>query len=184
MHHILVTRKPEFEKTMGHLAQGLAGIRTGRAHPGLVENISVMAYGVATPLKNLATISIPEFTMLQIEPWDHGVVKDIERALTLADLGSSPNVDGKVLRLKMPALNEESRKKMVKMMKEKLEEARVSVRSVREDVRHEVQKLEKEKEISEDERFKIFDELDGLTKEFTSKIDEMGEGKEGEIMTI
>lgn len=184
MHQLLSTRKNDFERVLEHLREELAGLRTGRAHPGLVEHISVTAYGTQQPLKSLASVGVPDAQTLQIEPWDQSLVKDIERALTVADLGSAPNVDGKIIRLKMPQMNEETRKRMVKMMGEKLEEARVAVRQVREDIRRDVQKQEKDKTISEDERFKIFDELDKLTKDIGGEIDAMGEKKEEDIMTI
>lgn len=184
MHQLLSSRKGDFDKALDHFRTGLGSLRTGRAHPGLVENISVTAYEAQQPLKNLASITVPDSQTLQIEPWDQSVIKDVERAIAQADLGSQPNVDGKIIRLKMPQMTEETRKRMVKVMKEKLEEARVAMRQIREDIRHEVQKMEKAKEISEDERFKIFDELDKLTKDFVSQIDEMGASKEKDIMTI
>ncbi|KKW37190.1 MAG: Ribosome-recycling factor [Candidatus Giovannonibacteria bacterium GW2011_GWA2_53_7] len=184
MHQLLSTRKEGFEKTLEHLRGELGGLRTGRAHPGLVEGVMVTAYGSTQPLRNVASVTVPDAQTLQIEPWDQSIVKDVERALTQADLGSNPNVDGKIIRLRMPQMNEETRKKMVKMMKEKLEDARVVMRQIREDVRHDVQKMEKDKTISEDERFKIFDELDQLTKEMVGEIDALGAQKEADIMTI
>ncbi|HBL39639.1 TPA: ribosome recycling factor [Candidatus Uhrbacteria bacterium] len=184
MHQFLSTKKSDFERVLEHLLGELSGLRTGRAHPGLVEHIMVSAYGTEQPLKSLASVGVPDAQTLQIEPWDQSLVKDIERALSQADLGSSPNVDGKILRLKMPQMTEENRKRMVKVVGEKLEEARVAVRQVREDIRRDVSKAEKEKNLSEDERFKIFDELDRMTKETVSAIDAAGERKEADIMTI
>ena len=184
MHQLLSGRKSDFERVLEHLREGLSGLRTGRAHPGLVESVMVTAYGTQQPLKSLASVGVPDAQTLQIEPWDQSIVKDVERALTQADLGCAPNVDGKIIRLKMPSMTEEGRKKMVKMVGEKIEEARVAVRQVREDIRHDVQKMEKDKTISEDERFKIFDELDKLTKEIVGEIEAIGEQKEKDIMTI
>lgn len=184
MHQFLAPHKAQFEKSLDHLRGELSGLRTGRAHPGLVEGVMVSAYGTMQPLRNVASVTVPDAQTLQIEPWDQSVVKDVEKALTQADLGSTPNVDGKILRLRMPPMTEENRKKMVKMMKEKLEDARVVMRQIREDVRRDVAKMEKEKTISEDERFKIFDELDKLTKDMVGQIDQMGDEKEAEIMTI
>jgi len=184
MHHILNDRKGDFDKSIDHLSNELSGLRTGRAHPGLVENITVIAYETATPLKSLASIAVPDSRTLQIEPWDQGIIKDVEKALTQAQVGSNPNVDGKIIRLTMPQMTEETRKKIVKVVKEKLEEARVAIRQIREDIRKEVQKMEQAKEVTEDERYKIFDELDTMTKEFVTTIDEKGVTKEKEIMTI
>ncbi len=184
MHQFLSTKKSNFERVFEHLHSELSGLRTGRAHPGLVEHIMVSAYGIEQPLKSLASVGVPDAQTLQIEPWDQSLVKEIERALSQADLGSSPNVDGKILRLKMPQMTEENRKRMVKVVREKLEEARVAMRQVREDIRRDVSKAEKDKHLSEDERFKIFDELDRMTKEMVSAIDAAGEKKETDIMTI
>lgn len=184
MHQRLNEYKLHFDKVMDFLNDEMRGVRTGRAHPGLVEGVRVMVYGTETPIKQVATVTVPDARTLQIEPWDQGVVKDIERALTLADLGSTPNVNGKIIRLAMPALNEESRKKMMKLVKEKLEDARVKLRQIREDARHVIQKLEKDHEIAEDEKFKVLDELDKMTRDFIGKVDEVGVGKEDEIMTV
>jgi ribosome recycling factor len=184
MHQLLTTKKADFDKAFERLLEELSGLRTGRAHPGLVENVMVPAYGSSMSLKSLATVTIPDSRTIQIEPWDQGVVKDIEKALTQAGLGSNPNVDGKIIRLVMPQMTEENRKKMVKLAGEKLEEGRVSMRQVREDIRKEVQKMEQDKSIPEDEKFKLLDELDKMTKDFVSQIDAAGKKKEEEIMTI
>jgi ribosome recycling factor len=184
MHQFLVGKKLVFESTLDHLKEELAGLRTGRAHAGLVEHIMVEAYGTQSPLKSLAMVSVPESRMLQVEAWDASIVKDIERALTVADLGAVPQMDGKLIRLVLPSMTEETRKKMVRVMKEKLETARVSFRQTREDIRKEVATMEKDKKISEDERFRLLDELDKLTKEFTDTVEKIGEEKEHEIMTI
>ncbi|MBI2484570.1 ribosome recycling factor [Candidatus Uhrbacteria bacterium] len=184
MHQFLVGKKSGFEDAIAHLRDEMAGLRTGRAHPGLVEHVVVEAYGTQSPLKALAMVSIPESRTLQIEAWDAGIVKDIERALSAADLGASPHMDGKIIRLVLPTMTEETRKKMVRLMKEKVESARVSLRQSREDIRKEVSAMEKDKKISEDERFKIFDELDRMTKEFTDMVEKISEEKEREIMTV
>lgn len=184
MHQFLVAKKDGFEQTLAHLREELTGIRTGRAHPGLVEHVMVEAYGSQSPIKSLASVSVPDARTLQIEPWDGAIVKDVERALSQADLGASPQLDGKIIRLTMPTMTEETRKKMVKLMKEKLEASRVSLRQVREDIKKESQQMEKDKKIGEDERFKIQDELDKLTKEYNEKIDALGAEKEKDIMTI
>ena len=184
MHPILTDRKPEYESMLDHLQGELNQLRTGRASPALVENVPVEAYGSIMNVKGLASISVPDAKTLVIDPWDKGVLKPIEKALQQAGLGMSPVVDGKIIRLVMPQMNEENRREMVKMMKEKIEEARVGVRSVREKTRERVGKMEKDKEIGEDDKYKLWEELDRMTKDYVGKVDQMGEDKEKEIMTI
>lgn len=181
MHTLLIARKSDFEKTLAHLAEELSGLRTGRAHPALVEHMNVVAYQTTMPLKSLATISVPDARTLQIEPWDQATIKDIERAISESSLGIHPTVDGKVLRLVMPVMTEEMRMRLVKVLKEKSEEARVAVRQVREDIRKE---LQKDEAMSDDEKFKIQDELDKLTKEYVETVEEMAKKKEEEVTTV
>lgn len=169
---------------MEHLRTELFGIRTGRAHPGLVEGVSVAAYDTQSPLKSLASVTVPDARTLQIEPWDASIVKNVEKALVDANLGMNPTVDGKILRLTMPQMTEENRKQMVRMVKEKAEDARVALRQVREEVRHAVQQLEKAKEVTEDERYKMFDEVDKMTKQYVERVDSMAGDKEKEVLTI
>jgi len=121
---------------------------------------------------------------MNVEPWDKSLLQTIEKAIRDADIGISPSVDGEVVRINIPPMTEENRKQIVKKVKEKMEDARVSVRSTRETLRDEVNRMEKEKEISEDEKFKILDEIDKATKEFTQEIDEIATTKEEEIMTV
>ena len=120
--------KPQFQKAIDHLAKELSTIRTGRATPALVEDLEVEAYGAKQPLKALASISTPDAKTVQIESWDASVVKDIELAIQKSNVGISPNVDGKIIRLIIPMMTDESRQKMVKVLKEKLEEGRIAVR--------------------------------------------------------
>lgn len=184
MHAVIEEQRPRFAKAVEYLQGELASIRTGRATPALVEDIMVEAYGAQTPVKGLASINIPDSKTLVIDPWDKGVIKDIEKAVRDADLGISPVVDSNVVRLVMPEMTEENRKEMVKKMKEKLEEARVSIRSAREELRGKVMKMEKDKEISEDEKYKLQEEIDKETKKYTQQVEEVGKNKEEEIMTI
>lgn len=177
---ILNEAKPDFQKALEHLTQELAGIRTGRATPALVENIEVEAYGARQPLKALASISTPDAKTVQVEPWDASVVKAIESAMQKADLGINPNVDGKIIRLIMPMMTDETRQNMVKLMKEKLEEAKISVRGRREETK---KKIEREID-AEDEKRRALEELDKFVKELNSQIEEMGKKKEAEITTI
>lgn len=166
------------------MQQELASLRTGRATPALVEDISVPAYDSTMDLKSVASTTVQDAKTLVIEPWDKSLLQAIEKAVRDADIGISPAIDGEIVRINMPPMTEENRKQLVKKMKEMLEETRVRIRGVREAIRDEVFKKEKEKEIGEDEKFKILDELDKLTKEYTEKVEELGKKKEGEIMTI
>lgn len=184
MQPIISENKPRYEKVIEYLQGELATIRTGRANPALVEDVTVTAYGSETPLKGLATINVPDSKTLTIEPWDKSILKDIEAAIQKADLGLNPNVDSDIIRLVMPEMTEDNRKDMVKRMKEKLEEARVKVRQVREDLRDQIGKMEKDKEISEDEKYSMQEDVDKVTKEFSERIDEIGKQKEAEIMTV
>ncbi|NQV12638.1 ribosome recycling factor, partial [Candidatus Uhrbacteria bacterium] len=135
-------------------------------------------------LKNLAAIATPDSSTIQIEPWDAGVVKDIEKALTEANLGMMPSVVGKVIRLNVPPLTEDTRKDLVKMIGKKVEEARIAVRNVRDDIKKTVEHMEKEKEIAEDERYQLQEELDVMTKETNDKLEALGKEKELQVMTV
>ena len=181
---LLTEKKPEFEQVVLHYANELGALRSGRANPALVERVMVEAYGSTMPLKGVASVSVPDAKTLAIDPWDAGLVKDIERALVLADLGITPTVQGKTIRLVMPMMTEERRKQLVKVVKEKAEEARVAARAVREKIRDTVLGMEKNKEIAEDERYRLQDELDKMTKQFNEEIEKLAMEKEQEIMTV
>jgi ribosome recycling factor len=184
MHALLSRKKPDFEAAIDHLQKELGGLRTGRATPALVEDISVSAYDAMMEIKGLASIQSQDAKTLIIDPWDKGLLRNIEKGIRDAGVGLSPVVDGTVIRIVMPSMTEENRKVMVKKMKEFLEEARIALRQVREDARDAAGKMEKDKEISEDEKFKLIDEIDKMTKEFNERIDQIGEKKEVEIMTV
>lgn len=177
---IIDETKPQFVKVIEHLVNELGAIRTGRASAAILEPVQVEAYGALQPIKALATITTPDAKTILIEPWDASVVKLIETAITKSDVGINPVVDGKSLRLNMPMMTEETRLKMVKLAKEKLEDARVSLRRIREDVRKDLGKMEG----GEDEKRRIEELLEKTVKEYTGKIEEMGEKKEKEITTI
>ncbi|MEK9155174.1 MAG: ribosome recycling factor [Patescibacteria group bacterium] len=177
---IIDDAKPQFTKAIEHLVSELGSIRTGRASAAILEPVQVEAYGALQPIKALATITTPDSKTILIEPWDASVVKSIETAIAKSDVGINPVVDGKSLRLNMPMMTEETRLKMVKIMKEKLEDARVSLRKVREEVRKEIAKAEG----GEDEKRRLEEALEKTVKEYSAKIDEMGDKKEKEITTI
>lgn len=166
------------------LEEDLAGIRTGRAHPALVEKLSVEYYGMPTPLVQLASISIPEPRMILIRPFDAATLKTIERGILASDLGLTPNNDGKQIRLNLPPLTEERRRDLVKLVHNRLEEARVAVRNVRRDMIKDLREFEQEKMISEDELKKGEEELQKITDHFIQEINQVGEKKEKEILEV
>ncbi len=166
------------------LEEDLAGIRTGRATPALVERLEVEYYGTPTPLMQLASISVPEPRQLLIKPFDPSTLRAIERAIQKSDLGINPNNDGKNIRLILPPLTEERRRELVKVVHHRVEEARVAIRNVRRDVKRDLKEFEDEKLISEDERKRAEDQLDDLTKEYIEKAEALGERKEKEVMEV
>ena len=184
MHTLLVEKKPEFQAAVEHFQKELASLRTGRATPMLIEDIKVSAYDSPMEIKGLASISVQDSKTLIVDPWDKSLLQAIEKAIRDEDIGISPAVDGTVIRIVLPMMTEENRKRLVKQMKEKVEETKVRIRGVRESMRDQINQMEKEKEISEDEKFKMFDELDKLTKETTTQVEEAGAKKEVEIMTV
>lgn len=162
----------------------LSAIRTGRASPALVERLSVEYYGAPTPLRQLASISVPEPRQLMIKPFDASSLKDIERAILASELGLTPNNDGKVIRLNLPILTEDRRRDLARVVSHRNEEARVAVRNVRRDLIKDLREFEKEKLISEDDLKHGEDELQKLTDEMIKELDKIGENKEKEIMEV
>ena len=166
------------------LSEDLAGVRTGRASPALVERLSVDYYGTPTHLIQLATISAPEPRSLMIKPFDLGSIKDIEKAIRASNLGLNPNSDGKVIHLNLPPLDEERRRELVKHMHHRLEEARVAVRNIRRDLHNDIRDYEKEKLITEDDLKRGEEDLQKLTDKFIEDIGKHGYNKELEIMEV
>jgi ribosome recycling factor len=166
------------------LEEDLAGIRTGRASPALVERLHVEYYGMPTPLMQLATINIPEARQIQIRPFDATSLKAIEKAILASELGLTPNNDGKIIRLNIPPLTEERRRDLVKVVHNRLEESRIAVRNVRRDLIKDLRDFEKEKLISEDDLKKAEEELQKLTDKYIQNIDAVGAHKEKEIMEV
>jgi len=162
----------------------LSGIRTGRASPALVERLQVEYYGVATPLMQLATISVPEARALLIRPFDPSTLKTIERAILASELGLTPNNDGKVIRLNLPPLTEERRRDLVKVVHNRAEEGRVAIRNVRRDLVKELREFEHEKMISEDDLKRGEEELQKLTDRMIQQIDAIGDRKQKEILEV
>ncbi len=166
------------------LEEDLAGIRTGRASPALVERLSVDYYGVPTSLVQLATISVPESRQLLIRPFDASTLRDIERAILVSDLGLTPNNDGKTIRLNLPPLTEERRRDLVKIVHNRVEEARVAIRNIRRDSIKDLREFEQEKLISEDELRRGEAELQKITDRYIEIVNAAGERKEKEVMEV
>ncbi len=184
MHAYLIAKKPQFQSAIDHLKKEFGALRTGRATPALVEDVPVAAYGSIMEVKGLASINTPDARSLVIDPWDKALIPNIEKGIRDAGIGLNPAVDGQVIRVMIPQMTEESRMRIVKLLKEKMEDARIRLRAAREEAREEILKKEKANEFTEDEKFKLFDELDKVTKDFTDEVSALGEQKEAEIMTI
>lgn len=164
--------------------EDLSGIRTGRAHPALIEKLPVEYYGVPTALIQLASISVPDPRSLLIRPFDASTLKAIERGIMASDLGLTPNNDGKSIRLNLPALTEERRRDLVKLVHSRAEDARVAVRNIRRDIIKDLRDYEQEKMISEDEQERGEEEIQKITDRYIEKINAIGERKEKEILEV
>jgi len=181
---IFLDASERMEKAMEVLERDLRVLRSGRATPGLVENIRVEYYGTPTSLRELATISAPEPRLVVIKAFDPSSVKDIERAILKSELGITPSSDGKIIRLAIPPLSEERRRQVVNLAREKCEEVRVALRNVRRDAHRRSDQSEKKKILSEDEARKLKDEIHNDMKTFESKVTTLMEKKEKEIMEV
>jgi ribosome recycling factor len=179
---------PVVEKKMKAVSEGLrqelATIRTGRASPSLVEHLKIDYAGVPTPLNQIAGISVPEARLLVIQPWDPGSLHSIEQAIQKSDLGLNPINDGRLIRLNIPALNEERRLELTKMVHKRLEERRVAVRNLRRDAQEEIKKEEKNKLISQDESRRLQDHLQKVTDTFILVAEKIAQEKEKELMQV
>ena len=176
--------KEKMGKSIDSLASEYTSIRAGRANPHILDKITVDYYGQPTNLQSVANISVSEARTLVIQPWEASLIKEIEKAIMVADIGITPNNDGKVIRLSFPELTEERRKELVKDVKKKGEGAKVAIRNIRRDANDMIKKQQKANEISEDEQKDAEDEIQKMTDEFIAKIDTMVEDKSKEIMTV
>ena len=178
----------QFEEKMGKSLDSLASeyttIRAGRANPHVLDKITIDYYGQPTNLQSVANISVSEARTLVIQPWEASMVKEIEKAILVSDLGLTPNNDGKVIRLTFPELTEERRKELVKDVKKKGENAKVAIRNIRRDANDTIKKQQKANEISEDEQKDAENEIQKLTDDFVAKVDRMIDEKSKEIMTV
>jgi ribosome recycling factor len=174
----------KMEQAVAHLKDDLAGIRTGRAAPAVINRVTVEYYGTPVPLNQLAGVSVPEPRLLLIQPFDKNAISSIERAIMQSDLGITPSNDGNLIRLAFPPLTEERRKELVKQVHHRAEESRVAVRNVRRHAKEEMEKLERDGAISQDDLIRAEKELQKLTDRFVTEVDEIQGHKEQELMEV
>jgi ribosome recycling factor len=184
MNDLISVFKPDFQKTIEHLRTELTSIRTGRASAALVENIQIEAYGSNMSVKGVAGIGVPDAKTITVDPWDKSLIKNIEKGIRDAGVGLNPVNEGTLLRIVIPQLSEENRRELAKVIGEKVEEARERVRGTREECKETIILAERDKEIAEDERYKLTDELEKLVGQYNDELKKIGEDKEKEIMTI
>ena len=174
----------KMEKTLNNLLEEYSGIRAGRANPHVLDKLRVDYYGTPSPIQSVANVSVPEPRMIQIQPWEASMVKEIEKAIICSDLGINPTNDGKLIRLVFPELTEERRKELAKDIKKKGEEAKVAARNIRREAIDSIKKAGKEDGISDDEVKDLEDDAQKLTDKFIAKIDDAVETKSKEILTV
>jgi ribosome recycling factor len=180
----LAQAKTRMEKAVEDFRKDLASVRTGRANVSLLDQVRVDYHGTPMPINQLGTLSVPDPTIIVIQPWDPSAVPLIDKAIRTTDLGLNPTNDGKVLRVPIPTLTEERRKDLVKHIHKVLENHRTAVRNIRRDIKEAVEKLEKEKKISEDDKKRTLDELEKVTHSETKKIEDLSAAKEKEVLEI
>jgi ribosome recycling factor len=176
--------KDHMEKSIQALEKSFSKVRTGRASLSLLDGIKVEYYGDPTPINQLASLSVPESRLIVISPWDNNVIQSIEKAIQKSDLGLTPSNDGKVIRISIPALTEERRKELVKVVKKMAEECKIKLRNARRDANDQFKSLKKDNEISEDKMYDYQDEVQKLTDKYIEKTDKVLAAKEKEIMEI
>ena len=184
MEELIMTYEDKMEKSLDNLYSEYTSIRAGRANPHILDKITVDYYGTPTPLQQVGNISVPEARMIVIQPWEASILKDIEKALLMSDLGLTPTNDGKMIRLVFPELTEERRKELVKDVKKKGENAKVAVRNIRRDAMDAIKKKGKEDGILEDEIKEYQDDVQKSTDKYVAKIDAAVEEKSKEILTV
>jgi len=179
---ILLDVEERMEKAIGVLKSALAGIRTGRANPGLVDSLKVEVYGSLCPIKQVAAVGAPEPNQIVVRPYDPGTLKDIEKAIQTSDLGLNPQSDGRVIRLVVPALSGDVRRKMVGRIRELSEETKVAIRNIRRDGNRTADLSEKDKTLSEDQRDDVKEEIQNLTKQYESQATNLAKTRETEVL--
>ncbi|QGJ72223.1 Ribosome-recycling factor [Planctomycetales bacterium 10988] len=179
---IQLDAEERMEKAIDVLKKALAGIRTGRANPGLVDSLRIEVYGSQTPIKQLASVGVPEPQQITIRPYDPSTIKDIEKAIIASDLGLTPVGDGRVIRLNVPPLSAEVRRKLVARIKELSEEAKISIRNIRREANKAADQEQKDKALTEDDRDRCKDEIQNLTKQYEGQATELADAKEQEVL--
>ena len=181
---VITTAKEKMNKTLAVIQKDLTTLRAGRANPQILDKITVDYYGTPTPINQVGNISVPEPRMLMISLWDSKMIPLVEKAILKSDVGITPSNDGKVIRLMVPELNEERRKELTKVVKKTVEDAKVAVRSIRRDAMEQIKKLEKNGDITEDDRTKAEKKVQDKTDDAIKGIDTIGAQKEKEIMEV
>lgn len=181
---ILKDLEKDMKVSVEHFRKDLSKLRTGRASISIFEDIKVDYYGSLTPVNQVATLGVPEPTLITIQPWDLSMLETIDKAIRAADMGLNPINDGKVLKVPIPPLDEERRKEIVKHIKKTMEDEKTVLRNMRRDAKEMIEELEKEKEITEDDKFWGYDKLKEITDEYSGKIEEIVKAKEKEILEI
>lgn len=181
---VIKDMKGKMEKTIEHYKEELKSIRTGRASIAMFDGITVDYYGTPTPLNGVATLAAPEPRLITVQPWDVSLIGLIEKAIQNSNMGFNPSNDGKIIRIPVPQLTEERRKEIVKLVKKMAEDNKVAVRNLRREGNDKIKKLEKDKEISEDDSKKFVDDIQEITNDYIKKVDEITALKEKEVMEI
>jgi ribosome recycling factor len=184
MNQYIQAKNSDFTKAIDFFKKEISHLRTGRANPNMLDGIQAEAYGARTPLNGLANINVSDGHSITVAPWDKSVLKDIEKAIVEADLGVGVINEGDKVRITIPVMTEENRRELVKKLNEKMEECRISFRQIRDEIKTDIEKAEKNKEISEDDRFRFIKELDDIVAKKNEEIKEIRDKKDAEIMTI
>jgi ribosome recycling factor len=184
MDKILTDTEGRMTKSVESVTQELAGIRSGKATPALLDSVKVEAYGQTQPLNQVASVSVPDPKSLLVQPWDKSIIGDVVKAIQTSELGFNPQVEGNLIRIPIPPLSEERRRDLVKLCKKMAEDGKVAVRNIRRDANDQLKKAEKDKEISEDDNHKGQDKVQKLTDKYVKEIDDLVEKKEQEIMQV
>lgn len=174
----------EMDKHLKHFEKDLLKIRTGRAHPAMIEDVKVACYGTVMPLREVASISAPDAALLLVQPWDQSIIADIEKALSQSDLGLTPSNDGNIIRIALPRMSSARREELIKQLHQKLEACKVSLRTVRKDIQNIIRDTEKAKKISEDYARRVHDILQKVTDKFIEVSDKIASKKESEIKSV
>ncbi|HMB65764.1 MAG TPA: ribosome recycling factor [Patescibacteria group bacterium] len=184
MNSYLESRQEEFQKAVDFFKSEISKIRAGRANSAILDGVFVEAYGTRMPVQGVANINVQDSKNILVEPWDKSVLKEVEKAISEAQLGLNINDDGNKIRLTLPETTEETRKELTKKLNEKLEQARISIRQIREEIKKDIEEAEKNKEITEDDRYDFIEELDKEVEKINNQLKETRDKKEEDIMTV